>query len=316
MGSKATAITGADLRYPLYLDVPMMISFLAALQDGIAYDKTVNSKSAQARAQAGEVGASVRLPALTQLLPFNLQGKLQRETKQDESEEEQVVRRHTEASFFNILYKALMLDGSISDLDLASKEEWQSLHCGELVSVTGEIFRNPLDQAVHFNAKVPGLKQLIHPPNHRDEDPSQQPRQPSRQKRSTNASRPEPQDDMAKAFQTLGEELRAATLQDLLFRPTVEPTSRIVLTLKQEYGTEHSLEDVLEAETVVLGKVTKAIRQHEKINLLRRTSVRYLPEYNEVLETYLADLQFANIEGEKTIVEGPGIQIRPLAIFS
>jgi hypothetical protein len=37
-----------DLAYPLYLDVPMMTSFVAALEDGIAYGSDVTKSSRQA----------------------------------------------------------------------------------------------------------------------------------------------------------------------------------------------------------------------------------------------------------------------------
>jgi len=36
-----------DLVYPLYLDVPMMTSFVAALEDGIAYGSDVTRREDQ-----------------------------------------------------------------------------------------------------------------------------------------------------------------------------------------------------------------------------------------------------------------------------
>lgn len=117
-------------------------------------------------------------------------------------------------------------------------------------------------------------------------------------------------------YQQLGQELRSASMQDLIFRPACRKDYTMVLTLKQISGTEHELEDFLESESVVLGKLTKTIRNDDQINLLRRTSVKYMPDYNKVLEDHLAALGFANILKEDTIVKAPSIQIRPLAIFT
>ncbi len=43
-----------DLAYPLYLDVPMMTSFVAALEDGIAYGSDVTQRGEQQRAVSGQ----------------------------------------------------------------------------------------------------------------------------------------------------------------------------------------------------------------------------------------------------------------------
>ena len=38
---------GIDLVHPLYLDVPMMVSFLATLQDGVAFTSDVAESASQ-----------------------------------------------------------------------------------------------------------------------------------------------------------------------------------------------------------------------------------------------------------------------------
>jgi hypothetical protein len=207
MSDDRSSISGSDLRYPLYLDVPMMISFLASLQDGIAYDKTVNRKTARGRKRWGQAEAGLKLPPVTALLSFNAQGKLAREGKQDESEEEQVVRRHTEASFFNILYKALLDDGAVRNIDSLDQADWTELHSGELVQVTGEVFRNPLQQVVHFHENRPAPLRLKHQTDQQEDVGT------------NDESAKQADNDMAEMFQQLGQELRSASLQDLIFRP-------------------------------------------------------------------------------------------------
>lgn len=70
-----------DLAYPLCLDVPMMTSFVAALEDGIAYGSDVVQTRDQRRAVTaeGEGKTKAGLPSigvLASLLNFDLRGKI------------------------------------------------------------------------------------------------------------------------------------------------------------------------------------------------------------------------------------------------
>ncbi len=70
-----------DFAYPLYLDVPMMTSFVAALEDGIAYGTDVTQTKDRRRTVSaeGEGKATAGLPSmgiLSTLLNFDLRGKI------------------------------------------------------------------------------------------------------------------------------------------------------------------------------------------------------------------------------------------------
>ena len=70
-----------DLVYPLYLDVPMKTSFVAALEDGIAYGRDVNQTSNRRRdvAAEGEGKARAGLPSMgifASLLSLDARGKI------------------------------------------------------------------------------------------------------------------------------------------------------------------------------------------------------------------------------------------------
>lgn len=93
-----------ELVHPLYLDVPMLISFLATLEGGVSYSSEV-AESAQRSATSGaEVGGEAKLPSLTSLLGLNLSvsGRFKRDTNQAQSVENRFVRQHTVASLFTI----------------------------------------------------------------------------------------------------------------------------------------------------------------------------------------------------------------------
>lgn len=143
MGDDDDHVESPGLFYPLYLDVPMMVSFLATLEDGVSYHANVSRKSATKRAVAGSAEAGLRLPSLLGLLPFNLRGELGGNIEGDQSEELQLVKRHTEASLFNKLRDVLEESDRLIKLENAGG--MSTLRTGAIVEVPGTITRNPFE---------------------------------------------------------------------------------------------------------------------------------------------------------------------------
>ena len=63
------------LFHPVYLDVPMMISFLA-LRDGVAFEDTTTRRDSQTTSRERERSARVRRPSLGSLLGFDASGRM------------------------------------------------------------------------------------------------------------------------------------------------------------------------------------------------------------------------------------------------
>jgi len=97
-----------ELVYPIYLDVSMMTSFLAALEDGIAYGSDVLRREDQRQSSSKEAAAGVGIPVLSTLFNFDLRGKITGVGEMGGGEEVKLVRRHTEASLFMRLRQTLL----------------------------------------------------------------------------------------------------------------------------------------------------------------------------------------------------------------
>src|SRR5437870_472812 len=103
-----------ELVHPFYLHVPMMVSFVAALHDGVAYE--IGRKVAERRADSKKLEGEGRvgfLPSITALLNFDLRGKLTAEGESGSDEERTMVLRHTEASLFIRLRMVLQEHGQV-----------------------------------------------------------------------------------------------------------------------------------------------------------------------------------------------------------
>lgn len=136
------------LVHPVYLDVPMMISFLAALRGGVAFEDTMTRRDTRASSKERELGAKLRLPPLASLLGFDASGRMGRSDTAEASEETQAVRQHTAASLFNALYDALEEDGLVKRVEAAA--DLAGVSPGDVVEIAGDFVGNPLEPVLAF----------------------------------------------------------------------------------------------------------------------------------------------------------------------
>jgi hypothetical protein len=134
----------------LYLDVPMLISFLATLEGGVSYSSEVAEVAQRATKSTVEGSSEAKLPGLTSLLglSLSLSGKLQRDNEQSQSVESKFIRQHTAASLFNSLRHRLYVDSSVQRVRTA--RDLTSIVSGSIVEVSGSINESPLQRLVDF----------------------------------------------------------------------------------------------------------------------------------------------------------------------
>ena len=92
-----------QLIHPVYIDVPMMVGFVAALEGGVSYGAEQTERAEAARAREREGTARFGLPMLSSILNLDMSGRLTGKSEDANSQETKIVRRHTEASLLNLL---------------------------------------------------------------------------------------------------------------------------------------------------------------------------------------------------------------------
>jgi hypothetical protein len=310
-----------DLRYPLYLDVPMMISFLAALEDGVSYEENIQRRAGGRRAVRGEASAGTRLPSFLSLLSFDLRGSLSGESDTNESEELQLVKRHSEASLFNRLRSALHEDGGIKVLDEEISSPGEVVP-GMIIEANGVIVRNPLDELLAFVERLrPFIEQATPSPQGRQQQRAGGGRQsrgqgnPSSDNNSpSNAPRQQP--DTLTILDWVREDLEASDMTDIDLQINQPVFPRVILTLSKDFGTGRTIDSLLGAEVGVIGKVSVVKDSGEPVSLLRRSILGYMPvEQRESMFTnFGAGLPFVGMV-EELEVSPPLVQVMPLSIF-
>lgn len=134
--------TAAELVIPVYLDVPMTVSLVAALEGGVSYGSTTTSTAQTTRAAEAAAKGAASLPLISSLLRLDVSGQLQGKTATEAGEQIQVERQHTATSLFNLLRARLEELSLISPLDDAAALE--AAAPGQLVAVTGRIVSDPV----------------------------------------------------------------------------------------------------------------------------------------------------------------------------
>ena len=305
-----------ELVHPVYLDVPMLVSFVAAVEGGFAFESEETGKETTGNEKAREATARGRagFPLLGALVGLDMSGRYGRKAHEEESRETKVVRQHTEASLFNLLRHQLHVTERISAV--ASQENLAELQIGELVEVTGEVVGNPLQQVLDlFSQILPYLgvdvEALSNPKKRKD---------PSRSGHPGKAAGTTPQhedrtdEDTFRLMTTMRGDLERASVRDLVVRG---PSGvRAVLTLSTEFFSDQTADYLLGGRFTVVGKVTRVLAEGETINLTRRTALGLGgPDLARQVVTDVTSDNEIFVDLGDPVVEPPAVQLLPLAVF-
>lgn len=319
-----------DLVYPLYLDVPMMTSFVAALEDGIAYGSDVTRRDDNRRrlGAGSEARASAGIPGMgifSTLLNMDLRGNIQGEQASGSEEEVTLVRRHTEASLFMRLRHTLVNDDRI--LRIRKLDDLQQLANAEqdyLVEVRGQISRSPLNESLEAVFRVLSMLGVDLDGNARSSQQGQG--GGGKQKRGQQQRAKSLADEFQigdegrmglQLMQRIREDLTQSKILDVVMRPASVEDLSVVMALALEFLPEGALDNMLSGDFTVLGKVTRLVEGDAEISLYQRTVFKNLDSssfdemFNELRKSPLFRLS-----DNPSSIRAPALQVMPLAIYA
>ncbi len=313
-----------ELIHPVYLDTPMMVSFVAALEGGVAYGDERTHRLLTATDRDREAGGRFGIPLLSSLLSLDMSGRLAAKDHHEGAEEVKVVRRHTEASLFNLLRHRLVADSQI--LAVTDRTQLAQTTPGQLVEVSGDVVGNPLEQLFNLMRRIlpyMGLdeEELRKPRkakvgNRRSGNPAKRAQAEQRQQGRADTDETEDMsfEEVIRMLFIMRDDLDNAAVRDLVL--TGPDDLRAVLTLSTEFLTDQTTDYLLGGRFTVLGKVTSVLAEDETINLTRRTALGVAgPDTaRDMVESFTSDNELFVDIGDP-IVEAPACQILPLALF-
>jgi hypothetical protein len=114
--------------------------------------KESNDKSGEV---SGLVEGNAGLPSfISALAKANIKASGKLDGKLSNSEESQIVFKHTEASLFMRLRHELLRQKRVSLLDRYKENEWSSIPLSSIVEISGEIHRSPVSEIVHLSKRL------------------------------------------------------------------------------------------------------------------------------------------------------------------
>lgn len=325
---------GYQLAHPVYLDVAMMISFLAYLEGGVVTHEEATQKEAGAKERLlkGRAGLRARLPWA---FDAEVGSEVSSQRRDEMSLESKSARQHTAASLFNLLYEYLTEDGQL--ISLTEPSQLEEIRTRQLVELTGEYLGNPLEDILAYLATVyPYIAEQQKAQLDAASEAIEQLRKaqksgnPAKRAQAQAAGQelgvPDPAEALAALTQQakesesgvnimlrMAEEIRHAPVHDLLFR--VPSGIQAVVTASSEYYSPEINEYLRAGEFRIIGKVTRIVTGGSTINLTRRTVLGAASP--AIAQSIVASLNTEDMKLEvpDPIVAAPALQVLPMAIF-
>lgn len=313
------------LAHPLYLDVQMMVSFLAYLEGGVYVSSEETLQKERIRDGKVDRGGKIQLPSLGALL--GLEASLNSGTSGHigETAETRVARHHTAASLFNGLYGFLREDGAISSLD--AHEKIANVATGDFVELSGRYTGNPLEETLAVISQILAyMEDMTEGVEGAKSQRSSNRKSGNPQLReSAESQEADPWAGIAeeykrfdksiemRMFRKMKEELEASPIHDVVMETSAGV--KAVLTVASDYYDDAVAERLSSGDFVVLGKVTRVLREGEAINLSRRTVMGKMGEEGEALTSTMTSLPGFNLQSSEPVIRYPAVQVLPMAIF-
>ena len=331
-------LSEVELVYPLYLDVPMMTSFVAAIEDGIAYGSDVVRREDQQKSGNKEAAGGVGVPSipiLSTLFNFDLRGKITSADTAGSGEEVTLARRHTEASLFMRLRQTLIERGLVTRI--ASTEDIPQLEPlvqSPLLEIPGQIYRSPLNETLEAVFRMLNMLGV-----EITENPSPNPALPNtqgqrkggrnkKQQQQHSSHGPSVSDFMGlelgaesllglRIAQRIKNDLEEAKVIDAILRPSKIEELTVVLSLALDALSEGALDNLLSGRFTVLGMVTRVVQNEDEISLYQRSALRYLVNITDLESSFAALGQSIGLDlsDSPSSIKAPALQLMPLAIY-
>lgn len=300
-------MTDYTLSHPVYLDIPMMLSFLAALEGGVVVSQDMTETSSETSSHKASATAGLRARLFTVGSgELGAAGSLDKSATTGATS--QVQRQHTAESLFNALLATLREDSQITSIE--SSEELRDLAIGQIVEIEGTFRGNPLEDILAFFATI--LPYVEPEPPSKANPKSGNPAQRAAAQKADSGPALDP--DITRMFHLMNKDLENSPVHDLLFRtPSGLP---VVATASTEFYGPATVEYLREGSFRVLGKVTKVVGDGETINLSRRTVLGLASsDIAEDIVSSARAIEGVNLDVAEAIVPTPALQILPLAIY-
>ncbi len=305
-----------DLCIPIYLNQQVVFDLLAVLEDGFSRLSTLKTSTSESDTQKSGLGASIGVSNVFALLGVSFSAERGKEKGTQEQSEITQEKVHTPTSLFAKLRLKLREQNLLRSVK--TQEEIGKLASGEFVEFKALLRKNPLVDTIEGFKQMMEIALLFTSGSNTSTTLKQikGSKQPKVRNQDPNTIIMQQMDGMLTAL-TQGNSIEI--IGELLDISGVKS----VLTARLDFFSEGNATEIIDGEFRVLGKVVRVVMPDsgESINLLRKTTLgrfgrKTLDQLSEGFDN--SELEEAGINFPKLIteIEGPALQVIPIAIFT
>ena len=288
---------------PVYLNQKLVFDLLAMLQGGISTVTAVTKTDSSSKTDQDRMSAGFGLSeAFSTLLKIDLSGNKSRSNTTEEGGTSSEERVHTPASLLYQLRGVLVEKNYLKEL-LPDKPPIP----GDFIEFEGTLKRNPIIETLDSLVSMMEIAKMF----------EESPQQKGKNSRNNQVSEYE---KMKKQMSSLLESLKAGDTVDLTAN-NLKTEHTAVVTVETSFLNNPMMSDLVDGQFKVIGKVVRSVTdKSQNINLLRKTAWSKMPP--QLLSQLFNSLELLNSEQGFGIpkleweVEGPAIQILPIAIYA
>ncbi|WP_280467190.1 DUF6414 family protein [Nocardia cyriacigeorgica] len=326
MASKDRAETvgrRTSVMHPIYLDTPMLLSFIATLEGGFSMQAefTESQQLSNTTEAGGDGGAGTGEIVSLLGLKLDASGRYSKANASGNSAEQRFTREHTSASMFNRLYSKLDESELIKRVDVDSTLDVVTI--GDIVEVRGVISENPIEIILRtMDRLMPFLSRTS------DETEEETPQLNRKQRRSLTpeqqeaiekheaevSAKREYWDQLSEILNLLREDLNESPVVDL--KLSSKNWSGLI-TADREFFSNSSSAMLVDGTFNVIGKVTGVATERDSTtDIMRRGAIAGMRPMVEVFSKLEEDLSaYIDLPPTERTISGPCLQIIPLSIF-
>lgn len=287
---------GYVLPITTYLNQKIVFDLLAVIEDGFAQVTNLNISTTKGTSTIGNTEGEGGFGLYGVKTKIKAAFGMEKNSKDEKNSNEE--RVHTPTSLLSKLISYLDQNGFIRDL--FNKEDLESLQTGSFVRFDSKLEKNPLVSVLDSIEQI-GVLAMSFQENKKG------------QKKNNDQ-------DVLNQVKRMKNSLTENQMTDLIC--TINPTEnlRAVLPVYLEYFVHNNMNEIIDGNYTVIGKVVKVVKDSEdNINLFRNTGFKLFKQKSlDVLFRTMnvganEQLDFPDIQ---TKVSAPSLLVIPIAVYS
>lgn len=293
-----------NLNIPIYLDTNLLLDLLASLEGGFSTAQKITTDTTDSKQESSSKNGNIGIGSGI-LLRLNLEGSKEKSENKTEKQIAETEKYYTYGSMMNKLLDELHEKNLIKTLN--NEKDWENLNLYDFVEIQGIFLPNPISNALK---KISNLIDLIINFSTLNLDDKTNKNQNKKQKNQNKELK-----EVDEIITRIIKEVEKENSQKYIIK--TENKYDCFVNLFNQFIRDNSGIELPHGNFKIIGKVIKKTEKNDGINLLEDTSFTLTDELlNSIIESLEILNKTTNIPKVKTTINGPCIQIIPIAVFA